>query len=70
VEISWISAICSAVSETLRIRSMAAIWTFLQSGTNTLVRVDANGGMDNAAILATLLNVALLETDTANFALT
>ena len=40
---------------------------FLLDGANTVVRVDQNGGMDNATILATLLNVQLLETDTANF---
>ena len=40
---------------------------FLQNGADTVVRVDADGGMNNVTVLATLLNVSLLETDTANF---
>ncbi|HJT15180.1 MAG TPA: calcium-binding protein, partial [Dongiaceae bacterium] len=40
---------------------------FFFDGTNTQVRVDENGSMDNVTVLTTLLNVSLLETDTANF---
>jgi Ca2+-binding RTX toxin-like protein len=43
---------------------------FLQDGANTLVRVDTTGDMNDVTILVTLLNVSLLETDTANFILT
>ncbi|MBA4097938.1 MAG: hypothetical protein C0484_14375 [Rhodospirillum sp.] len=40
---------------------------FLHSGANTAVRVDANGGMNNATTLVTLLNVHLNQSDTANY---
>jgi Ca2+-binding RTX toxin-like protein len=40
---------------------------FFVDGTDTQVRVDQNGNMDNFTVFATLSNVQLLETDTANF---
>jgi len=40
---------------------------FVHSGANTLVQVDADGGMNGATTLVTLLNVHLNESDTANY---
>jgi Ca2+-binding RTX toxin-like protein len=42
---------------------------FTVSGANTLVQVDANGGGDSFTTLVTLLNVALMQSDTANYVL-
>lgn len=41
--------------------------SFTQSGSNTLVQVDSNGGMNNATTLATLPSVALTKSDSGNF---
>jgi len=42
---------------------------FELSGADTLVKVDANGGMDSATVLATLVNVQLTQADTSNYLL-
>lgn len=42
---------------------------FQQSGSDTLVQIDADGGGDSYLTVATLVGVLLLETDTSNFTL-
>jgi len=42
---------------------------FLQSGSDTVVQVDANGGGDSYLTLATLANTLLTQSDTANYVL-
>jgi hypothetical protein len=42
---------------------------FQISGSNTIVRIDADGGGDNYIAVVTLVGVTLLSTDTGNFIL-
>lgn len=42
---------------------------FQQSGSDTLVQVDANGGGDNYITAATLVGVSLAQADSVNYTL-